>query len=695
MGIVSYIKEEIRVVRERDPAIKSNMEVLLYPSFRVILRYRVAHKLYLKKHYFWARWISQRAARKTGIEIHPGAKIGRGLFIDHGSGVIIGETTVIGDNVTLYQGVTLGGTGKEQGKRHPTLEDNVMVSAGAKILGSFTIGENSKIGAGSVVLEEVPPNCTVVGVPGRIVKMDNKKVPRSDMDQIHLPDPVLSDIKRLQEENLRLHKELKRLVKEIRCVEKKEEFVPMMKIYNTLSKRKEEFVPLEEGKVKMYVCGPTVYNFIHIGNARPMIAFDTVRRYFEYKGFEVNFVSNFTDVDDKIIKKAIEEGVSADEISKRYIAECKKDMEAMNVKPATKNPLATEEICGMVEMISTLIEKGYAYEKNGTVYYRTRKFEGYGKLSHKNLDDLRSGGRSLLVTGEDEKEDPLDFVLWKPKKEGEPAWESPWSEGRPGWHIECSEMSKKYLGEQIDIHAGGEDLIFPHHENEIAQSEAANGKEFAKYWMHNGFLNIDNKKMSKSLGNFFTVREIGEKYDLQILRFFMLSAHYRSPLNFSAELMEAAKNSLERIFTAADNLKFLISNTSEEKMTESEKRLFEKSSEYVEAFERAMDDDFNTADAIAAIFDLVKYMNTTADGASSKEYLQNLLDRLCLLTDVLGIIVIKEEEMLDSEIEEMIEKRQAARKDRNFALADQIRDELLAKGIILEDTREGVKWKKA
>ena len=468
-----------------------------------------------------------------------------------------------------------------------------------------------------------------------------------------------------------------------------------MKIYNTLSKRKEEFVPLEEGKVKMYVCGPTVYNFIHIGNARPMIAFDTVRRYFEYKGFEVNLVSNFTDVDDKIIKKAIEEGVSADEISKRYIAECKKDMEAMNVKPATKNPLATEEICGMVEMISTLIEKGYAYEKNGTVYYRTRKFEGYGKLSHKNLDDLRSGGRSLLVTGEDEKEDPLDFVLWKPKKEGEPAWESPWSEGRPGWHIECSEMSKKYLGEQIDIHAGGEDLIFPHHENEIAQSEAANGKEFAKYWMHNGFLNIDNKKMSKSLGNFFTVREIGEKYDLQILRFFMLSAHYRSPLNFSAELMEAAKNSLERILTAADNLKFLISNTSEEKMTESEKRLFEKSSEYVEAFERAMDDDFNTADAIAAIFDLVKYMNTTADGASSKEYLQNLLDRLCLLTDVLGIIVIKEEEMLDSEIEEMIEKRQAARKDRNFALADQIRDELLAKGIILEDTREGVKWKKA
>ena len=469
----------------------------------------------------------------------------------------------------------------------------------------------------------------------------------------------------------------------------------MMKIYNTMSKKKEEFIPLEEGKVKMYVCGPTVYNFIHIGNARPMIAFDTVRRYFEYKGYDVNFVSNFTDVDDKIIKKAIEEGVTADEISKRYIAECKKDMEAMNIKPATKNPLATEEICGMVDMIQTLIDKGYAYEKNGTVYYRTRKFEGYGKLSHKNLDDLQSGGRTLLVTGEDEKEDPLDFVLWKPKKEGEPAWESPWSEGRPGWHIECSEMSKKYLGEQIDIHAGGEDLIFPHHENEIAQSEAANGREFARYWMHNGFLNIDNRKMSKSLGNFFTVREISEKYDLQVLRFFMLSAHYRSPLNFSAELMEAAKNGLERILTAAENLRFLSGNAGDGAMTEEEKELFARTEEYVADFERAMDDDFNTADAIAAVFDLVKYINTTADGSRSREYLDSLYARLQTLTDVLGIIVDKEEEMLDADIEAMIEKRQAARKERNFALADQIRDELLAKGIILEDTREGVKWKKA
>ena len=468
-----------------------------------------------------------------------------------------------------------------------------------------------------------------------------------------------------------------------------------MKVFNTLTKKKEEFVPLEEGKVRMYVCGPTVYNYIHIGNARPMIVFDTVRRYFEYKGYDVNYVSNFTDVDDKIIKKAIEEQVSAQEISQRYIAECKKDMAGMNVKPATKHPLATEEICGMVEMISELIEKGYAYEKNGTVYFSTRKFKDYGKLSHKNLDDLRSGGRSLLVSGEDEKEDPLDFVLWKPKKEGEPFWKSPWSDGRPGWHIECSVMSRKYLGEQIDIHAGGEDLIFPHYENEIAQSEAANGKEFARYWMHNAFLNIDNRKMSKSLGNFRTVREISEQYDLQVLRFFMLSAHYRSPLNFSAELMEASKNGLERILNATDNLKHLIASVATEEMSAEEKEAFSKTDAYVEEFEKAMDDDFNTADAIAAIFELVKYANTTATAESSKEYLRGLLDRIVKLGDVLGLILDKKEELLDADIEKLIEERQAARKAKDFARADAIRDELLEKGIILKDTREGVQWKKA
>lgn len=467
-----------------------------------------------------------------------------------------------------------------------------------------------------------------------------------------------------------------------------------MKVYNTLSRKKEEFLPLEEGKVKMYVCGPTVYNFIHIGNARPMIVFDTVRRYMEYKGYEVNFVSNFTDVDDKIIKKAIEEGVSAQEISQRYIEECKKDMADMNVKPATTHPLATQEIDGMLEMISTLIEKGFAYPvEDGTVYFRTRKFKEYGKLSHKNLDDLQAGHRDIKVTG-DAKEDSLDFVLWKPKKEGEPYWESPWCKGRPGWHIECSVMAKKYLGEEIDIHAGGEDLIFPHHENEIAQSEACNGKIFAKYWLHNGFLNIDNKKMSKSEGNFFTVREIGEKYDLQVLRFFMLSAHYRSPLNFSADLMEAAENGLERIRNAAENLKHLKKNAAAASMTEAEAELWKESDQFTEKFEKAMDDDFNTADAVSAVFEFVKYCNTNAAEGSSSEFLDNLSQRMEQLCDVLGIILEKEEEVLDDEIEALIAERQAARKEKNFARADEIRALLSEKGIVLEDTREGVKWKR-
>ncbi len=469
-----------------------------------------------------------------------------------------------------------------------------------------------------------------------------------------------------------------------------------MKIYNTLTKKKEEFVPIEPGKVRMYVCGPTVYNLIHIGNARPMIVFDTVRRYMEHRGYEVNYVSNFTDVDDKIIKKAIEEGVDANVISERYIAECKKDMASLNVKPATIHPQATQEICGMEEMIRTLIEKGHAYvAADGTVYFRTRSFREYGKLSHKNLDDLEGGKRSLLVSGEDQKEDPLDFVLWKPKKDGEPYWESPWCNGRPGWHIECSVMSKKYLGDEIDIHAGGEDLVFPHHENEIAQSEAANGKTFARYWMHNAFLNIDNKKMSKSAGNFFTVRDIIEKYDPMVLRFFMLSAHYRSPLNFSADLMEAAKNGLDRIRTAVSSLKFMLESGTEGSMTEEEAVLMEQAQGFVTKFDEAMDDDFNTADAIAAIFELVKFVNTNREGTHSKAFLQALLDEILALSDICGLTVEKAEELLDSDIEALIAERQAARKAKNFARADEIRNELLEKGIVLEDTREGVKWKRA
>ena len=464
-----------------------------------------------------------------------------------------------------------------------------------------------------------------------------------------------------------------------------------MKLYNTLTKQKEEFVPVQEGKVGIYVCGPTVYNFIHIGNARPMVVFDTVRRYFEYKGYDVNYVSNFTDVDDKIIKRAIEEGVDASEVSERFIKECKKDMEGLNVKPATHHPKATEEIDGMIKMIEQLIDNGYAYEKDGTVYFRTRKFADYGQLSKKNLDDMQAG---IRIAVSDDKEDSMDFVLWKPKKEGEPSWPSPWGDGRPGWHIECSVMSKKYIGDTIDIHAGGEDLIFPHHENEIAQSEACNGEKFAKYWMHNAFLNIDNKKMSKSAGNFFTVREISEKYSLQVIRFFMLSAHYRSPLNFSDTLVEASKNGLERILTAVDNLRSLLKEERPQEMTEKDRENVKEADALVGKFEASMEDDFNTADAISAIFELVKLANVTA-AEGSKDYVQYLLDTIVKLCDILGIITEKEEELLDADIEALIEERQAARKAKNFALADEIRDTLAAQGIILEDTRAGVKWKRA
>ena len=466
-----------------------------------------------------------------------------------------------------------------------------------------------------------------------------------------------------------------------------------MKIYNTLSLSKEEFKPIEEGKVKMYVCGPTVYNFIHIGNARPMIFFDTVRRYFEYKGYEVNFVSNFTDVDDKIIKAANEEGVAPEVISERYIAECKKDMEGMNIRPATTHPQATQEIDGMIDMIQTLIDKGHAYvAADGTVYFRVKSFAGYGKLSHKDMDALMSGFREIKVTGEEGKEDPNDFVLWKPKKEGEPYWVSPWCEGRPGWHIECSVMSKKYLGEQIDIHGGGEDLVFPHHENEIAQSEAASGKTFSNYWMHNAFLNIENKKMSKSLGNFFTVRDISEKYDLQVLRFFMLSAHYRSPLNFSAELMEAAKNGLTRIVTAVQRLSELETKAAE---GAADQAVFDKITELQKKYEAAMEDDFNTADAISALFEMVKVANVEINENSSKTTVKAVLDIMNKFCYILGIITDRKEESLDAEVEELIAKRQEARKNKDFAKADEIRDQLLAMGIILKDTREGVKWERA
>ena len=464
-----------------------------------------------------------------------------------------------------------------------------------------------------------------------------------------------------------------------------------MLVYNSLTKKKEEFVPLEEGKVKMYVCGPTVYDYIHIGNARPYVIFDTIRRYLEYKGYEVNYVQNFTDVDDKIIKKANAEGVDSKVISERYIAEAKKDAEGLNVEVATKNPKVTEEIPEIIEMIQTLIDKGYAYEVNGSVFYSTKSFDGYGKLSGKNIDDLEAGAR---VAVDDAKKSPMDFVLWKPKKDGEPYWTSPWGDGRPGWHIECSVMAKKYLGDTIDIHAGGEDLIFPHHENEIAQSEAANGKPFAKYWLHNGFINVDNKKMSKSLGNFFTLREITDHIPYDVVRFFILSGHYRSPINFSSELMEAAGAGLDRIKNSYKSLLFFESKATGE-MNEKEKELNLEADKFKLDFEKAMDNDFNTADAITAIFEISRFANTNVNENSSKEFVTSIREKFLELCNVLGIIPFEENKnssISEEEIQKLIDERTAAKKEKNFARADEIREELLSKGVVIEDTRAGVRW---
>ncbi len=462
-----------------------------------------------------------------------------------------------------------------------------------------------------------------------------------------------------------------------------------MKVYNTLTNKKEEFKTLEEGKVKMYVCGPTVYNFIHIGNARPLIVFDTVRRYLQYKGFDVTYVQNFTDIDDKIINRANEEGISCKEVSEKYIEEFLKDAKSVNTLEADFYPKVTEEIEEILILVEELIQKGFAYEKKGSVYFNTKKYNEYGKLSNKKLDDLIAGARIEIDT---EKENTTDFVLWKPAKEGEPSWSSKYGNGRPGWHIECSAMAKKYLGETIDIHAGGEDLIFPHHENEIAQSECANGKSFANYWLHNGFININNEKMSKSLGNFFTLREILEKYEGNVIRFFILSGHYRSPINFSDELIQSAKNGLDRIEKAYDNLNFFLKDNNKQ-LLDNEKELLKEVDKFKENFEKNMDDDFNTADAISTIFELVKFSNINVNENSSSEFIKHIIEEIEKFLNVIGITFEKNiNNDLEEEIEKMIEERTIAKKNKDFARADEIRDYLLDKGIVLEDTRNGVKW---
>ena len=459
-----------------------------------------------------------------------------------------------------------------------------------------------------------------------------------------------------------------------------------MKIFNTLTRQKDDFKPITEGEVKIYACGPTVYNYIHIGNARPLCVFDVLRRYFEWRGLKVNFVQNFTDIDDKLINKANDEGITVPEVAERFINEFWTDAKGLNVREATVHPKATDNIAEIQGIISTLIEKGYAYEANGDVYYRAKKFKEYGKLSHQPLEDLEAGAR--IETG-DIKEDPMDFCLWKGAKPGEPFWESPWGNGRPGWHIECSAMAGRYLGKTIDIHCGGLDLTFPHHENEIAQSEAANGCEFAHYWMHNGFINVDNHKMSKSLNNFFTVRDVAEKYGYEAIRYFLISSQYRSPINYSVDIIEQAKNSLERLYTCRNNIDFALKNAEDGGEVPS----FVE--EYKNKFIVAMDDDLNTADALAAIFMLVRDINTAIANGAKKTELEAFADMFDQLTGVLGLVYNRKQEVLDSDIEELIEKRTQARKDRDFKTADAIRDQLKEMGIILEDTPQGVKWSRS
>ena len=461
-----------------------------------------------------------------------------------------------------------------------------------------------------------------------------------------------------------------------------------MKVFNTLTNQKEEFVPMDKNEVKIYACGPTVYNFFHIGNARPFIIFDTLRRYLEYRGYGVKFVQNFTDVDDKIIKKANEEGISSAEVAKKYIDEYYIDAKGLGIRPATVHPKATENIDAIIELVKTLIDKGYAYESGGDVYYSTRKFRPYGKLSHQPLDDLDMGAR-IEVT--DVKRDPADFALWKAAKPGEPYWESPWGHGRPGWHIECSAMANRYLGKTIDIHCGGKDLVFPHHENEIAQSEAANGVEFAHYWMHNGYINVDNTKMSKSLGNFFTVRDVAEKYGYEPIRFFMLSAHYKSPINYTADTIEMAKASLERLYNCKENMEYVLKAPVDAEPDERDRAFIDGLAKFRERFVEAMDDDLNTADAISVIFDLVRdintYMNLDTKNKTAIEAAKSMYDELC---GVLGLGVADKTASIDDEVQALIDERQAARKAKNWARADEIRDMLKAQGITLKDTPQGV-----
>ncbi len=702
MTIFNEIKSDYKAILKRDPALKGPVDAILnYSGFHAILSYRLIHRLWKIKIPVIPRFISQVVRLFTDIEIHPGAEIGPGFFIDHGSGVVIGETTEIGKECLLYQGVTLGGTGKEKGKRHPTLEDHVVVGAGAKVLGPIRIGSYVKIGANSVVLNSAPDHSIIVGVPGKIIK--KKLIKFSDegiteeLDHVHLPDPVE---KRFEELEAHIHS-LERKIERLRGKGEK------LKIYNSLSGKKEDFIPLKDKEVMMYVCGVTVYDLCHVGHARSAIVFDTIKDYLLYRGYNVRFIRNFTDIDDKIINRSKEEGIPWNEVAKKYTDEYYYDMDRLGVEKADIEPKATENIKEIIDVIDVLIEKGYAYVVDGDVFFKVEKFKDYGKLSKKDISSLESGAR---IDIDERKGSPLDFTLWKSSKEGEPTWDSPWGQGRPGWHTECSAMSIKYLGESFDIHGGGADLIFPHHENELAQSEVYTGKPFAKYWIHNGFITIDKEKMSKSLGNFFTIREILKNYDPEVLRVFLLSTHYRSPIEFSDEQLNHTEASIDRYYSTVLRVEEYLKDKSEgRKKTDEEEVLKKTVDNLMERFLDAMDDDFNSAIAIGNIFELVReinrYLDTSPSGIESRNLLKNAIEKNEEIGMVLKIfqkthqqwqsslLYTKNIPLKETEINDLIAKRHEARKQKDWTTADSIRSDLEAKGILLEDTQEGARWK--
>ncbi|NCO82745.1 MAG: hypothetical protein COZ31_10730 [Nitrospirae bacterium CG_4_10_14_3_um_filter_44_29] len=721
MSFWKNIKLDFRAVFEKDPAAKNGLEVVFaYPGFHAIFLHRINHLLWNLGLPVIPRFLSHIGRFLTGIEIHPAAKIGPGLFIDHGMGVVVGETTEIGENVLLYQGVTLGGTGKEKGKRHPTLGNNITVGAGAKILGAIKIGNNSIIGANSVILKDVPDNSISVGVPGRITK---KKVVRMTTEEglvelyDYFPDPVSEKLKELESHIEGLSHRIGTLEKEEKVAAAPEQG-GRMRIYNTLTAEKEDFVPLNKDRVNMYVCGVTVYDSCHIGHARSAIVFDVIQRYLRYRGFKVTFVRNFTDIDDKIINRAKKEGIPWNEVARKYTEEFYSDMDSLGVARADIEPKATEHIKEIIEIVTGLIDKGYAYERDGSVYFEVNKFPDYGKLSKRDKEDMMAGAR---VEVNERKKDPMDFALWKASKEGEPFWESPWGKGRPGWHIECTAMSIKHLAESFDIHGGGADLIFPHHENEIAQSEAFTGKPFVRYWMHNGFITIDKEKMSKSLGNFFTIKEVLERYDPEVVRFFILSTHYRSPIEFSDEQLKEAEVSIDRYYTTLTRIAEFLSMTHSLEnnppippLEKGGKGGFEKAFEntvnsFREKFQTAMDDDFNTALGVGHIFELIreanKYLDSKPSGQKAKELVSKTMELLKEAGSVLNIFRKTPDEwqtalmrtkkipLTETDMLNRIKAREEARQKKDWAAADTIRKELDEKGIILEDKKDGTGWK--